>query len=41
MDHVKLYEIIFKIYTDCGVTAFPIDCFDIVRRRGYQIKKYS
>ena len=41
MDYVKLYEIIFKIYTDCGVTAFPIDCFDIVRRRGYQIKKYS
>lgn len=41
MDYVKLYEIIFKIYTDCEVTAFPIDCFDIVLKRGYRIKKYS
>lgn len=41
MDFEQLYEIIFKIYTDCNVTEFPIDCFEVVRRCGYRIKRYS
>lgn len=35
MDFEQLYEIIFRIYTDCNVTEFPIDCFEVVRRCGY------
>ncbi|MCD7908540.1 MAG: ImmA/IrrE family metallo-endopeptidase [Clostridium sp.] len=41
MDFNKLYEIIITIYTDCGVTEFPIDCFQVVRKCGYRIKRYS
>ena len=41
MDLERLYEMILAVYTDCGVTEFPIDCFDIVRRCGYRIMKYS
>ena len=41
MDFEQLYEIIFRIYTDCNVTEFPIDCFEVVRRCGYRIKRYS
>lgn len=32
MDFEQLYEIIFRIYTDCNVTEFPIDCFEVVRQ---------
>lgn len=41
MDFEKLYQIIYTIYTDCGVTEFPINCFDVVHKYGYRIKKYS
>lgn len=41
MDFERLYEIILKIYKECNVTEFPIDCFAVVRGCGYQIQKYS
>lgn len=41
MNFERLYEIIYMIYTDCGITEFPIDCFGIVQKCGYRIKKYS
>lgn len=41
MDFETLYEIILKIYKDCEVTEFPIDCFAIVRGCGYHIRRYS
>ena len=41
MDFERLYEIILTIYTDCKITEFPIDCFDVVRNFGYRIMKYS
>jgi len=41
MDFGKLYEIIYKIYDECDIVAFPIDCFDIIRRYRYHIVKYS
>lgn len=41
MDFERLYEIILKIYNDCEVTEFPIDCFAVVRSCGYHIRKYS
>lgn len=41
MDFETLYEIIYTIYADCGITEFPIDCFEVVRKYGYRIKRYS
>ncbi|MBS6954800.1 MAG: ImmA/IrrE family metallo-endopeptidase [Enterocloster asparagiformis] len=41
MNFERLYEIIYMIYTDCGIVEFPIDCFEVVRKYGYQIIGYS
>ncbi|WP_302327696.1 ImmA/IrrE family metallo-endopeptidase [Enterocloster lavalensis] len=41
MNFEQLYEIIYLIYTDCGIVEFPIDCFEVVRKCGYHIKAYS
>lgn len=41
MNFERLYEIIYMIYTDCGIAEFPIDCFEVIRKCGYHIKAYS
>ncbi|WP_320937080.1 MULTISPECIES: ImmA/IrrE family metallo-endopeptidase [Enterocloster] len=41
MNSEQLYEIIYMIYTDCGIVEFPIDCFEVVRKYDYRIKGYS
>ncbi|MBS5606133.1 MAG: ImmA/IrrE family metallo-endopeptidase [Enterocloster asparagiformis] len=41
MNFERLYEIIYMIYTDCGIVEFPIDCFEVVRKYGIQIIGYS
>lgn len=41
MNFERLYEIIYMIYTDCGIVEFPIDCFEVIRKYGYHIKGYS
>lgn len=41
MNYAYLYGKILSIYLQCGVKSFPIDCFDIVEKLGYNIVKYS
>ena len=41
MDFEQLYEIIFRIYTDCNVTEFPLIVLKWSADAGYRIKRYS
>lgn len=41
MDREYLYQCIFNAYKTYGISAFPIDCFEILRQHKFKIKKYS
>lgn len=41
MDYKSLYECILHAYIILGINTFPIDCFELVKRCGFRIVKYS
>ena len=41
MDYKSLYECILHVYITLGIDTFPIDCFELVKRCGFRIVKYS
>lgn len=41
MDYKSLYECILHAYITLGIDTFPIDCFELVKRSGFRIVKYS
>lgn len=41
MDYKNLYECILHAYITLGIDTFPIDCFELVKRCGFRIVKYS
>lgn len=41
MNSKLLYDSILSIYKTLEITAFPIDCFDVMRKLGFKIVKYS
>ena len=36
-----LYEHVLNAYKTYDITTFPINCFEIIRKQGFQIIKYS
>lgn len=41
MNQKDLYECILHAYITLGINAFPIDCFELVKKCGFKIVKYS
>ena len=41
MDYKSLYECILHAYITLGIDTFPIDCFELVKRCGFRVVKYS
>lgn len=41
MNREYLYACVFKAYKTYGISTFPIDCFEIVRKHKFKVKKYS
>ena len=41
MDYKSLYECILRAYITLGIDTFPIDCFELVKRCGFRVVKYS
>lgn len=41
MNREYLYTCVLKAYKTYGISAFPIDCFEIVHQHKFKVKKYS
>lgn len=41
MDYKSLYECILHAYITLGIDTFPIDCFELVKRCGFRVVRYS
>lgn len=41
MDYQSLYECVLHAYMTFGIDSFPIDCFELIRKCGFKIMKYS
>jgi hypothetical protein len=41
MDYDKIKYAAFSIYEECNITRLPFDCFDILKKLGYECKRYS
>lgn len=41
MNYSLLYECVLSSYRMYGIKSFPIDCFEIIRKHGFKIIKYS
>lgn len=41
MNREYLYTCVLKAYKTYGISTFPIDCFELIRKHRFKIKKYS
>ena len=40
MDHKQILKETLKVFQECNIHSFPIDCFRVAEHYGYQISKY-